>query len=144
MLSLIAPAYDGIWSSVSTSVTTAGTEKQQPHTDEEWATARRHATTLIDAAIRLSEGGRLVAIKGSKFEIQGIKKSPEEIQQLIDAQPEIFFRYAQQFQATTEETLAAIDARNPTALLELGGRVDESCEQCHKIFWYPNQLKSKQ
>lgn len=140
MLSLIAPASDGVWNSVSTS----GIGEKQPHTDEEWAVARQHATTLLDAAIRLSEGGRLVAIKDSKIEIPGVKESPEEIQQLIDAKPEIFFRYAQQLQATAEETLVAIDAKNPTALLEVGGRVDEACEQCHKTFWYPNQFKSKQ
>jgi len=100
--------------------------------------------TLLDAAVQLSEGGRLVAIKDSKFEIPGVKKSPEEIQQLIDAKPEIFFRYAQQLQATAEETLAAIEAKNPAALREVGGRVDEICEQCHKAFWYPNQFESKQ
>ncbi|MGZ4955504.1 MAG: hypothetical protein ACXV8Q_10365 [Methylobacter sp.] len=86
----------------------------------------------------MSEGGRRVAVKDSKFEIPGIKKSPEDIQRLIDAKPEIFFRYAQQFQASAEETLAAIYAKNASALLEIGSRVDKTCEQCHKTFWYPN------
>jgi len=140
MLSLIAPASDGVWNSGGKS----GIGEKQPHTDPEWAAARQYAATLLDAAVRLSEGGRLVAIKDSKFEIPGVKKSPEEIQQLIDAKPEIFFRYAQQLQATAEETLAAIEAKNPAALREVGGRVDEICEQCHKAFWYPNQFESKQ
>jgi len=140
MLSLIAPASDGVWNSVSKS----GIGEKQPRTDQEWAVAKRYAMTLLDAAVRLSEGGRLVAIKDSKFEIPGIKKSPEQIQQLIDAKPEIFFRYAQQLQTTAEETLAAIEAKNPAALREVGGRVDETCEQCHKAFWYPNQFESKQ
>jgi hypothetical protein len=134
MLSLIAPTSDGIWNSASRS----GIVEKPPHTDEEWATARRYAITLLDAATRLTEGGRRVALKDSKFEIPGIKKSPEEIQQLIDAKPEIYFRYAQQLQATAEETLAAINTKNATALLEIGGRVDDTCEQCHKTFWYPN------
>jgi hypothetical protein len=140
MLSLIAPTSDGIWSAVNTS----GIVEKQPHTDKEWAVAKQQAITLRDAAVRLSEGGRRVASKDSKFEIPGIKKSPDEIQQLIDAKPEIYFRYAQQLQATAEETLAAIDAKNATALLEIGSRVDATCEQCHKTFWYPNQLESKQ
>jgi len=140
MLSLIAPASDEVWNSVSKS----GVGEKQPHTDQEWAAARQYAATLLDAAVRLSEGGRLVARKDSKFEIPGVKKSPEEIQQLIDAKPEIFFRYAQQLQATAEKTLAAIEAKNPAALREIGGRVDETCEQCHTTFWYPNQLESKQ
>ncbi|MGZ8160987.1 MAG: hypothetical protein ACXWT4_19610 [Methylobacter sp.] len=140
MLSLIAPTSDGIWNSASR----WGIVEKPPHTDEEWSAAKQQAMTLLDAAARLSEGGRLVAITDSKFEIPGIKKSPEEIQQLIDAKPEIYFRYAQQLQATAEETLAAIDAKNVTALLEIGGRIDETCEQCHKTFWYPNQFESKQ
>ncbi|GEM_PF-312169 len=140
MLSLIAPTSDGIWDSANRS----GIVEQQPQTNEEWAAVRQQAVTLLDAAERLSEGGRRVAVKDSKFEIPGIKKSPEEIQQLIDAKPEIYFRYAQQLQATAEETLAAIDAKNATALLEIGGRVDDTCEQCHKTFWYPNQFESKQ
>ncbi|MGZ4994318.1 MAG: hypothetical protein ACXV79_09175 [Methylobacter sp.] len=44
-----------------------------------------------------------------------------------------------QLQATAEETLAAIDAKNAAALLEIGGRIDEIYEQCHKTFWHPNQ-----
>ncbi len=134
MLSLIAPTSDGIWDSANRS----GIVEKQPQTNEEWAAVRQQAVTLLDAAKRLSEGGRRVAVKDSKFEIPGIKKSPENIQRLIDAKPEIFFRYAQQFQASAEETLAAVDARNATALLEIGGRVDKTCEQCHQTFWYPN------
>lgn len=118
--------------------------EKPPHTDEEWAVAKQQAVTLLDAAERLSEGGRRVALKDSKFEIPGVKKSPEQIQQLIDARPEIYFRYTQQLQAAVEETLTAIDAKNATALLELGGRIDQTCEQCHKTFWYPNQFESKQ
>lgn len=134
MLSLIAPTSDGIWDSANTS----GIVEKQPQSNEDWAAVRQQAITLLDAAKRLTEGGRRVAVKDSKFEIPGIKKSPEDIQQLIDAKPEVFFRYAQQLQAATEETLAAIDAKNATALRELGGRVDQTCEQCHKTFWYPN------
>jgi hypothetical protein len=134
MLSLIEPTSDWLWDSANRS----GIVEKQPRTNEEWVAVRQQAVTLLDAAKRLSEGGRRVAVKDSKFEIPGIKKSPEDIQQLIDAKPEIFFRYAQQFQAAAEETLAAVDARNTTALLEIGGRVDNTCEQCHKTFWYPN------
>lgn len=140
MLSLIAPTSDGIWHSASRS----GMVEKPPHTDEEWAVAKQQAARLLSAAERLTEGGRRVAVKDSKFEIPGVKKSPEEIQQLIDAKPEIYFRYAQQLQAATEETLAAIDAKNTTALLEIGGRIDDVCEQCHKTFWYPDQPESKQ
>ncbi len=143
MLSLIVPADDAIWDAGSSVVTAAGVAGKQPHTAEEWAVAGQHAAKLLDGAKLLSEGGRLVAIKDSKSESPDFKGSPEEIQQLIDQKPELFFNYAQQFQLAAEETLAAIDAKNSTALLEAGSRVDEACEQCHKIFWYPSQFKPK-
>ena len=37
------------------------------------------------------------------------------------------------------QALAAIDARNPQALLEAGGAIDAACEACHVTYWYPNQ-----
>jgi len=48
MLSLIDPSADGIWNSVSTTITKTGTEDKQPRTDQEWQEVRRHAITLIE------------------------------------------------------------------------------------------------
>jgi cytochrome c556 len=143
MRSSIDPAADGVWNAVSTSITVAGVEEKQPHSNEEWAVVRQSATALINAAIRLGEEGLPVAVKGTKSENPGIEESPEEVQKLIDANPKGFSQHAQKLRASAEEALAAIDAKNPTALLEAGGRIDEVCEQCHKTFWYPNQFKSK-
>jgi hypothetical protein len=36
--------------------------------------------------------------------------------------------------------LAAIDAKDPAALVKAGGTLDEICESCHLTFWYPNQV----
>ncbi len=42
---------------------------------------------------------------------------------------------------TTQRTAAlkAIDAKNAAQLSEIGGVIDEACEQCHTTYWYPNQ-----
>ena len=35
------------------------------------------------------------------------------------------------------EVLRASEAKNCDLLIEIGGRMDEVCESCHKVFWYP-------
>jgi len=37
--------------------------------------------------------------------------------------------------------VAAIDAKDSTALFTAGGKVDETCENCHSTFWYPGAVK---
>jgi len=134
MLNHIDPHADGIWNAVST-------DKKQPRTDDEWKAVRQHATALIEAASLLADSTRPAAVTGSKSENSGIATNPEEVQKSIAANPKMFTLYAQQLRVRAEEALAAIEAKNPTALQEIGGRIDASCEQCHKIFWYPNQYQ---
>ena len=141
MINRIDPSADGVWNAVSSTITETGIEEHQPQTEQEWAEVRRRAVDLIDAAVLLGQGGRPVAPPGTKSENPGVEESPEAIQQLIDSQPQVFAAFAQQLKARTEEALAAIDAKNPSALLEVGGRIDEVCEGCHKVFWYPHQFK---
>ncbi|MDD2801744.1 MAG: hypothetical protein PHE96_09830 [Methylococcales bacterium] len=124
MLNHIDPHADGIWNAVSSA-------EKQPRTDDEWKAVRQHATALIEAAILLADSARPAAA-GTK---------PEKIQKSIAANPKMFTLYAQQLRVRAEEALAAIEAKNPTAFLEVGGRINASCEQCHKIFWYPNQYQ---
>ena len=37
------------------------------------------------------------------------------------------------------ESIAAIDKKNPDALLEAGDHLDKACEECHLVYWYPNE-----
>jgi hypothetical protein len=143
MLSLIDPSADGIWNSVSTTITKTGTEDKQPRTDQEWQEVRRHAITLIEGANLLLINGRQVAAKGMKSENPGIEEGPEEVQRLLDADRETYVKFAHALHDSGVQALAAIDAKNPAELVAVGGRIDEACEQCHQRYWYPNQNKSK-
>jgi hypothetical protein len=143
MLSLIDPSADGIWNSVSTTITKTGTEEKQPRTDQEWQEVRRNAITLIEGANLLLINGRQVAAKGVKSENPGIEEGPEEVQRLLDADRESYVKFAHALHDSGVQALAAIDAKNPAELVAVGGRIDEACEQCHQRYWYPNQNKSK-
>jgi cytochrome c556 len=33
----------------------------------------------------------------------------------------------------------AADKRDVAAITDVGGTLDEVCESCHKLFWYPDE-----
>jgi hypothetical protein len=38
---------------------------------------------------------------------------------------------------TRTSPLDAIDAKDPQRLFDVGGEIDEACEACHLVYWYP-------
>src|SRR6188768_1171504 len=137
MDSEIDPAADFIWASVASISTVAGLEERQPRTDEEWLEVRRRAITLIEATNLLVMKGRRVSTKYQPASGAG-ELDTDQVQHEIDTNRAAFVALAQRLQDTGLQTLAAIDAKDPVALFELGGTIDEACESCHVTFWYPN------
>jgi hypothetical protein len=139
MDSEIDPAADFLWGSVASISTRAGLEERQPRTDEEWLEVRRHAVTLSEAPNLLIMKGRRVSASYVPSAGAGELDS-NEAQKKIDENPQAFVALAQNLQDAALKTLAAVDAKDPVALFELGGTIDEACEACHVTFWYPNQV----
>ncbi|MEI9939095.1 MAG: hypothetical protein WDO69_17895 [Pseudomonadota bacterium] len=137
MDSEVDPAADFIWASVASISTRAGFEERQPHTDEEWLEVRRHAITLIEATNLLVMKGRRVSAKYQPAAGAG-ELDTDQVQQKIDTNRVTFVALAQRLQDAGLHTLAAIDAKDPGSLFDLGGSIDEACESCHVTFWYPN------
>lgn len=143
MLSMVDPAADALWNSVSSTVTQAGSEDKQPHTEQQWQAVRGNAITLIEAANLLLIKGRQVAHDGAKSENPGIEESPQAVQRLLDADWASYVKFAYELHDAGVQALAAIDAKKPADLIVVGGHIDDACEQCHQHFWYPNQNKPK-
>lgn len=137
MDSEIDPAADFIWESVASISTVAGLEERQPRTEEEWLEVRRRAITLIEATNLLVMKGRRVSAKYEAASGAG-ELDTDQVQQKIDTNRPAFVALAQRLQDTGLQTLAAIDAKDPVALFDLGGTIDDACESCHVTFWYPN------
>lgn len=137
MDSEIDPAADFIWASVASISTVAGLEERQPRTDEEWLEVRRRAITLVEATNLLVMKGRRVSAKYEPASGAG-ELDTDQVQKKIDSNRAAFVALAQRLQDTGLQTLAAIDAKDPVSLFELGGTIDEACESCHVTFWYPN------
>jgi hypothetical protein len=140
MKAQIEPSAVFIWEAVSTTTTADGTEERQPQTPGEWLALRHQAITLVESANLLLVPDRRVATDGGTLEdahVEGIS-TPDEIQRAIDNDRQAFALHAHDLRETATQVLAAIEDKDPIALLRAGGHLDEACESCHATHWYPN------
>ena len=136
MDSVVDPSADAIWDSVEIVATLQGTEEKAPKTDEDWKNLRRHAISLLEASNLLLVPGRHVAKPGEKAEDERVDLKPEEIEDRVKNDPAAWTTGAHGLHAATLESLKAIEARDVKALLNAGDVLDQSCETCHRQYWY--------
>jgi hypothetical protein len=141
MASMIDPAADFLWESVSTTVTRGKTVEKQPRTDAEWAEVRRQAIILTEGANLIMMDGRHVVKEGSKLEDHGTpgNLTAEESEKAIAENRAAFVGFSQALRDVGVEMLNAADTRNPQAMIDAGDTLDQVCEGCHLKFWYPGQ-----
>lgn len=132
------PAADAVWDSVRITLTTAGEEDQQPRTEKEWNAVRRSALILVESTNLLLMQGRHVV--RPDFQVPSGEADPRLLQQRLDSNRAAFNGFAQALRDIGLKTLAAIDAKDADRLFQLGGEIDEACEACHVVFWYPPDL----
>jgi hypothetical protein len=130
---------DGVWNAVANINSQNGTEERRPQSPEEWAEVRLSAIALIEATNLLVMDGRRVGAKEFPAEAEGALDSTQ-IQALIDAKRLQFNAFAAALREASLTALAAIDAKDPAALVKAGGAIEAVCEACHLTFWYPNQV----
>jgi hypothetical protein len=143
MESLVEPASDALWGSVTTIVTSSGTEERAPHTNKEWANARHQAIQIIEATNLLIIPGRHIAGFGEKAENPEVEISPEQIETLVNQDPQAWTRLANGLYDAGLVALQAIDARNADALSDAGQKLDTACENCHARYWYPTKFENE-
>ena len=140
MVTVIDPAADGIWFAVKSETTREGNViDTAPKNDAEWQNVRRAAMTLMDGADLLMMPGRRVAKPGEKSVVPGVELEPEEIEKNINADRAAWNMRAQALKDATMQVMGAIDARDPEKVFDLGDDLDQTCENCHRHFWYPNE-----
>ena len=139
MDAIIDPSADVVWESVQTIVTPAGTDERMPKTDEEWAAVRRGALRVVEGTNLLMMPGRHVARPHEKSETPGVELEPEEIEANLNKDRAQWNKLAKGLYETGMEALKAIEAKDVSSLIDIGGRMDMACENCHMTYWYPNQ-----
>ena len=139
MVSIVDPSADVVWNASGTIVDQdQGTVERQPKTAEEWLDVRSAAVRIIEGANLLTTPGRQTAPPGTKSETPGVELEPSEITALIGRNRMGFNSFATALRDLGWEALQASEAKNTDALLDIGGRMQETCEGCHQAFWYPN------
>jgi hypothetical protein len=139
MNSVIDPNVDVVWNAVKTVIDHGKPIEHAPANDEEWAATRHSAMTVAEGANLLMIPGRAVAPAGAGSLSPGIELEPDQVRALIDKDPSGWNQFARALQDSLQPALDAIDKKDAKALFEAGDRIDEVCESCHQIFWYPEK-----
>ena len=142
MLSVIDPAADNIWEAVATIVTHDGIEERRPNTDEEWEALRHEAVRLVESTNLLLMHDREVARPGFRSENPGIELEPDQIQALIDEDPQTWDWLVTDLYRVSTSMLEAVEDRDADRLFDEGGPLDVTCERCHQRYWYPRNPNS--
>ena len=133
----VDPAADAIWDSVAVIVSASGEEDKQPRTPQEWQAVRRQAVILFESTNLLVMQGRRIAPAGAHYPQEA---DPEVLQKRLDANRAPLIGFAEALRNESLKALDAIDAKDPERLLDAGGKIDEACEACHLVYWYPPDL----
>jgi len=140
MATLIDPASKVVFEAVST-VTVKGKEQQKvPKTDAEWAAVRSAAQKMVDGATLIATDGRHVArnlnAKGKEGEL-----APKEIEALLAKNRPAWNKFAREFGDVARAAVKAAERKDVDEVFAAAGDMDGACENCHLMFWYPDQDK---
>ena len=139
MESIIDPSADALWGAVGTVIDKEGIHETVPKTQEAWLELRRAAVRIIEGSNLLMMSGREAAPVGTKSEVPGVELEPAQMTALIKKKRKSFDAFAKALRVLGLEALQASDSKNAALLMEIGGRMEDVCEGCHKTFWYPGE-----
>ena len=138
MDSVVDPAADYVWESVSYRATLKGVTERRPRTDADWHQLRQHAIVLVEAANLISVPGRKVAATNKMVE-DGAPLDVLAIQRRLDASHDSLVAFANGLRNVGQQLVDAANRHDVDAITDLGGTLDEACEACHRTFWYPDE-----
>jgi hypothetical protein len=140
MLSIVDPAGDLVWNSVATIIDKGGVHETIPKTDEEWAKVRSGTIMLLEASNLLMIPGRHVAKPGELSEAPGVELEPSEMEALINKDRAAWNMRARHLHDVAADVLKVIEAKDAQKLFDIGEEIDAACENCHRQYWYPNEV----
>ena len=140
MLHIVDPAGDLVWDSVATVIDKGGLHETVPKSDEEWFKVRTGVITLIEASNLLMVPGRAMAKPGEKSEAPGVELEPSEMEALVKKDIAGWNSRARDLHNISLKVLAVVEKKDAKALFEVGEDIDKACENCHRAYWYPNEV----
>jgi len=109
MKGIVGPAAQRVFDSVGSTVSKNGTEVKAPRNDAEWEAVGNDAAALI-------ESGNLILMNG-----RAVDKDD-------------WVKMSQAMIAAGKAVLRATQEKNPDKVLETGGDLYDSCDNCHKKY----------
>ena len=137
---IVDPAADEVWLAVTTVDSAEGTVETVPRNDEDWLKApagRHHADRSPQPADDAGATRRPAPARSPRS--PGVELEPAEMQANIAKDLPEFHKAALGLHNAAVQALAAIDAKDPQKLFELGETIERACEHCHSRYWYPNE-----
>jgi hypothetical protein len=144
MKGIVDPSSKELWDSVGTESGPKGLVERSPKNDEEWAKLEGDALVLAEVANLLKMPGRHVALPEQanlKTTPDAPELTPVQIEEKIAKDRAAWEKKADALQATAVKARAAAKAHDKDGLLNVGEEIDNACESCHLVYWYPDEKK---
>jgi hypothetical protein len=142
MKNTVVPQSQVVWDITNAAQDDEGNVTAQALKAGDWARLASAARATSGAMQNLLAQPRVIAAPpGRKIQGEGTPGAfgAREVQQTIDANPAAFAAFAKQLLAAMDGIVAATTARNAVKVGSIAGELDEICETCHKVYWYPKQ-----
>ena len=139
MRDMIDPASDNVFNAVQTVTSKNGTVETEPKTDEDWEKIRIGAVTMAEG-IYLLKIPRPFAPPGDENNSTGPdpeELSPAQIKAKLEADPVLWNAKIEALRNVGLEVLDIVKKKNVKELWDAGENLDQACESCHLIYWYP-------
>jgi len=146
MKGIVDPTSKAIWDSVGTESGPKGLVEKAPKTDEDWATIEHSALSLAEASNLLKIPGRHMSLPeqaNTKTAPDAPELTPAQIEEKVNKDRGAWDAKADGLRATATKALAAAKAHDKDGLLNVGEEIDNACESCHKVYWYPDDAAQK-
>jgi hypothetical protein len=112
-------------------------DEKVPRTDDDWDKVRHYAVTIAEATNLLLMPGRHVDEPGAKPQDAATELTPEQIEARIRQDPAMWGMHVHKLHDVVLQSIKAIDMKSPQGLIDAGDALDNACEGCHLVYWYP-------
>lgn len=146
MKGIVDPTSAAIWNAVSTESGPKGVIEKSPSTDEEWAQLEHSALMLAEATNLLKMPGRQMALPDeadAKTAPDAPELTPRQIEEKVSKDLENWGKKADALREAAVKAMAAAKAHDKDGIMNVGEAIDNACEQCHVVYWYPDEKKPK-
>ena len=147
MKGIVDPTSKAIWDAVGTESGKNGIIEKVPKTDEEWAVVEHNALSLAEAANLLKVPGRHMALPeqaNAKTAPDAPELTPAQIEEKVNKDRGAWDSKADALRTTATKAISAAKAHDKDGILNVGEEIDNACESCHKVYWYPDEVAPKQ